>query len=137
MFGRLRKLLVCYLDFRAAVAQSLSSGCIMKKNFISGLFAVVLICSGCVTSSHIVTGKLHPAFTPDAVKLYAAPPEKYEVIGLVNAGKNNQAGQRDTDDTLKQLKKEAADIGANGIVLTTFLGVANATSISGMAILVP
>jgi hypothetical protein len=109
----------------------------MKKNLISGLFAMVLICSGCTTGSHIVTGNSRPAFTPDAVKLYAAPPEKYEIIGLVNAGLNNQAGQGDTDNTLKELKKQAAQIGANGVVLTTFFGVGNVTSISGMAIFVP
>lgn len=70
-----------------------------------------------VSGIHTVTGKARPAIKPENVALTHGPlPGTYEVIGTVTArapGTKPRAEQ----DALIELKKQAAQIGANCIVL--------------------
>ena len=74
---------------------------------------------GCSTGSSIVTGNVRPAIDPMAVKIYLTPPAKYETIAIVESssdvGFSSQAAQNRAID---RLKKEAAKLGANGVLLT-------------------
>jgi hypothetical protein len=81
-----------------------------------GLLGIVFL-FGCSTASHVVTGKIHPAISPDAVKIYQEIPPSAEIIGVVtgNGSAAFAGGQGSTDRAMAQLKKSAATIGANGL----------------------
>lgn len=84
------------------------------KNVIP--LCAVLLLSGCATGTHIVTGATHPKIKPEQVVLYQVPPAKFEIVGIVNSASPGR-WQRHMDDAVKALKKQAANIGANGILL--------------------
>ncbi len=75
----------------------------------------VLIC-GCATGTHIVTGIIRPPIKPSQVVLYQVPPAKCEVIGIVNS-KTGGVRQGSMNAAVKELKVQAAKIGANGIII--------------------
>ena len=85
------------------------------------LVLAVMFFSGCATGSHIITGTARPAISSSTVKLYSAPPEKYEIVGTVNAYYDHGVGQGATDACVSALKTQAARIGANGILLGSFM----------------
>src|SRR6266568_2275819 len=87
------------------------------RRFLLTIAAAACLVVGCTTGSHIVTGTARPAVLPDAVKIYTKPPEKFESVGIVSAFVEARTGQAATDKALKELKKQAAKIGANGIIL--------------------
>lgn len=71
------------------------------------------------------------------VELYMQPPAKYEQIAILSADARNAfASQQNlTDNTIERLKKEAAQLGANGILLS---GIENVqTGSSGAAFINP
>lgn len=86
------------------------------------LLLVVLALAGCA-SSHVLVGTARPAISPDQVKVYLQPPAHYEDVALLEAsdlGANGFSAQSRTNKVMKRLKKEAASLGANGIVLQGF-----------------
>lgn len=71
-------------------------------------------------SSHVIVGKTRAPIQPDQVRVYLQPPAKYETVALLEAndmGANGFSQQSRVNKVMKRLKKEAADLGANGIVL--------------------
>jgi hypothetical protein len=67
-----------------------------------------------------VTGTPRPAITTDQVKIYLEPPSEYEVIGIVNASSDAGWTEQDSlDYAIKELKNQAAKLGANGVLLVT------------------
>ncbi|MDR1199618.1 MAG: hypothetical protein LBK94_11535 [Prevotellaceae bacterium] len=73
----------------------------------------------CATGSTIVTGTVRPAINPTEVKIYLEPPFQYEVIGIVESSSDVEfSSQSAQDRAINKLKKQAAKIGANGIILT-------------------
>jgi len=88
----------------------------MKK--LLQMFFILSVLVGCATGSSIVTGVKRPALDSSLVKIYLEPPANYEVIGIVEASSeveiSNQAAQ---NRTINELKKQAAKIGANGVIL--------------------
>lgn len=118
------------------------------------MFVAGLIFSGCAIGSHIITGTPRAAVPAKTVKLYTVLPEKFEIIGTVNAFYDKGAGQPATDACVAELRRQAGKIGANGLVFgtlsttngQTYLGVemtpvfvsnAEGTSLTGTAIFVP
>jgi hypothetical protein len=90
----------------------------------------MLALAACASGSAIVTGNTRDRVAPEQVKLYLEPPAAFETIGLVNA--SSDAGwteQGSMDYAIAELKKQAAKLGANGVLLvssgentTTILG---------------
>jgi len=102
---------------------------IKPKNIIMSLLVLSLL--GCASGSAIVIGTRKAPLDPSRVKLYLKAPEKYEVIGIVNA--SSDAGwteQGSQDYAVKELKKQAAKLGANGVLLTA-TGEKTSTVIGG------
>jgi tetrahydromethanopterin S-methyltransferase subunit F len=99
----------------------------------NSLLALLLIVAGCATGSHIVTGNARPAISPDAVKVYSIAPANSEVVGIVSAG-IEASGQWATDKTVEELKKQAALIGANGLLLGGVSQAQNSQTSYGTAI---
>lgn len=84
--------------------------------------ALALTLTACA-SSHVIVGTTRAPIQPDQVKIYLQPPAKYETVALLEAndmGANGFSQQSRTNKVMKRLKKEAANLGANGIVLEGF-----------------
>lgn len=83
---------------------------------------LVLVLVGCSTSSHVMLGPARPPISPDSVRIYSVPPEKYEQIASLNAtsqGTMALTSQQNMDAAIARLKNEAAKLGANGVLLQT------------------
>ncbi len=91
----------------------------MKKIFVVFfMFAVSLAIVACASGNALVTGTQRPATSPESVVIYTEAPEKYEVIGIVTASSDaTGSAQTDLNYAVAELKKQAAKIGANGILL--------------------
>ena len=81
-----------------------------------GLLAVLVCLAGCVTGAHLVTGKARVPVAVEAVQIYQTQPTNSEVIGTViaQAAGDDQCAM---DRGVARLKREAAKIGANGLVI--------------------
>lgn len=116
----------------------------MKKIAVS-LFLTGVLLNGCATSDiqnvvgqgsavSISQTKL-AASNPHKVKVYygnANLPKQYKVIGHVSAERYNLVGLEHTEITMRdELKKQAASIGANGVINIT----SSMTQTSGDAII--
>lgn len=87
--------------------------------------------ASCATGSAIVTGTKRIPLEPSQVKLYLESPDKYEIIGLVNASSDaGWSAQGSIDYAIKELKNQAARIGANGVLLES-TGERTSTIIGG------
>ncbi len=84
------------------------------KNKILIILAALL--TGCVSSQHLVTGRVRPALAAEQVQLRSSAPADAEEIGIVTAvagGHNNLAMQT----AIGALKRQAGSMGANIIVV--------------------
>jgi streptogramin lyase len=88
------------------------------KSMKSLALAVLILITGCSTSSHKVTGMLRPATASDKIWVYYSMPQSAKVIGTIYADSFNGATlQQASSNALEKLKMEAAKLGANGIVV--------------------
>ena len=86
---------------------------------------VILLNIGCYPVSHIVIGEVKPPISPYKVKIFAEYPDDYEVIARIDASSEfafkdpsiNLTWQSKMDKIIERLKVEAAQLGANGIVI--------------------
>jgi len=82
------------------------------------LVLLTTLVTACASGSYILTGQQRQPIQPTGVKLYTSPPSNYEVIAIVNA--SSDAGwteQGSQDYAVEELKKQAAKLGANGVLL--------------------
>ena len=84
------------------------------------LLVCILAIGGCayVDGSTLVTGITRTALDPTEVKLYLDAPTDYEIVGVVSATGDGWTEQESQDLAIEELKKRAANVGANGILLT-------------------
>ena len=83
------------------------------------LIGMALLLGGCA-SSHVMVGAARPPISPDQVKLYLHPPEKYEEIAIIDASSRRSivfTDQQKMNKVIARLKEEAAKVGANGILI--------------------
>lgn len=91
----------------------------------------LLFLMGCATGSSILTGTKRPAINIEEVKLYIEPPQKYEVVGIIEAASDlGWTSQQSQNYAVNELKKQAAKIGANGVLIQQ-TGEKTSTSIGG------
>ena len=98
------------------------------KPFLISIF----ILKSCYPVSHIIIGETQPPIDYTGVKVYHDYPDAYDKIAIIEASSDlalkdlsiEFTHQQKTNKALDRLKKEAASLGANGIVLqnisTTF-----------------
>ena len=92
----------------------------MKTSSIAVLIVCLLTLVGCATGSSIVTGQKRAPIDFNLVKLYLETPDNYETIGLVKASSDAGWSEQDSVDyAIEELKKQAANLGANGVLLMT------------------
>ena len=86
------------------------------------VFLSLTACSALETSeaTHMLSGQAYAAISPESVSIYIQKPDfEYVVIGIVEArgmGFTNEA--RDQELAIQALKREAAAIGANGVIIS-------------------
>jgi len=102
------------------------------------IIAAVLFSSflfACVSNgASVVTGEARPEISPDEVKIYLDPPAKYETIGTVETSRKIEfSRQQAQDKVIEDLKKLAAKMGANG-VLVTYTGSQTTGSTGGFSV---
>ncbi len=87
------------------------------KNFV--YLSVLSILVGCSTGSALITGEKQEPIDPNVVEVYRNPPqEKFEYIGIVQSESVEILSEQEAlDRALEELKKQAAKIGANGVIL--------------------
>jgi hypothetical protein len=77
--------------------------------------------SGCASSQVAVVGHLRPAISPEQVQIYLEPPgSQYDEIANLSAssrGSFSMTAEGKIDKVIERLKREAAKLGANGILL--------------------
>ena len=83
------------------------------------LMLCAALLAGCATTSHVMLGAPMPALAPEQVRIYTTPPAKYREIALVEAasGPFTYGEQNKLDSVMAKLRREAASLGANGILL--------------------
>ena len=91
----------------------------MSSKSLLGLLFMLVLLTAC-TSSQIVVGKTRPPTRPEDIKVYLTPPAHFEEIALLDAdstGSFRITAQGKVNGVIDRLKKSAAKLGANGIIL--------------------
>jgi hypothetical protein len=91
----------------------------MKPVHLSALVLCVLLLVACTTTSHVITGKTRTPIDPSQVKVYSTAPPSYEEIAVIDATTRlsfSSGDQKKIDAVMERLRKEAASLGANGIL---------------------
>ena len=100
---------------------------------LSLLLVACLLMLGCRTS-HIIVGKTRTPTNPEDIKIYRQPPAKFEEIAIIESdsvGKVSFSAQGHINSALERMKKNAAKLGANGIILTGTGTVGSVTVATG------
>ena len=94
----------------------------MKPARLSVYVFSVLLLVACATTSHVITGKTRTPIDPSQVTVYSTAPPNYEEIAVIDATSRSSfsfGDQKKMDAVIARLKKEAASVGANGVLLQT------------------
>jgi hypothetical protein len=100
----------------------------------SGLPLLLLaLLAGCASTSQVMVGQARPPITPDQVRIYNQPPPHYEEVAMLEtqSGGFTYGEQKKMDEVLANLRKSAAALGANGVLLQ---GHGNAYSGGGVGV---
>ncbi len=102
----------------------------MKTTLPILVFALALL-TGCATATMLVTGEKRISVPFDHVKLYQTPPNgKHDVIGIVN-GASGGHDQGSLDRAIHAMKRKAASVGANGIIIQGGPGQSGGGAVAG------
>ena len=89
-----------------------------SRVFAGVLLAVAL--GACATTSHVLTGQARPPIDASQVRIYSTAPAGYEEIAVIDATSRSSFSfgeQKKMDAVIERLKKQAAALGANGVLL--------------------
>ena len=85
--------------------------------------------SGCTTGTAVVTGQERSSIATGAVTLYSELPAHYEVVGIIEAASDVRiSAEAAQKRAFAELKKQAAKIGANGVIQWEVHNILNAVS---------
>ena len=87
--------------------------------------AVLLICtlSACATSSEVLTGAPRAPLMASAVRVYTQAPQRFEEIAVLSASRksvSSAGGERAIAKMIETMRTQAAQLGANGLLLEDF-----------------
>ena len=115
----------------------------MKKKLILAISVTSLLSLfsffifSCASGTALVTGTQRPATIAEEVVIYTEAPEKYEVIGIVTGSSDAGWTEQDSlDYAIVELKRQAAKIGANGIILES-IGTSNSSGVISYGVYIP
>jgi hypothetical protein len=91
-----------------------------------------LALAGCASTSKVMMGQARPPIDPALVRVYNTPPiGSVEIAQIESTSAAGFGTQGQTDAAVERLKREAAKLGANGIVL---MGVGSQRSGGGVSV---
>jgi hypothetical protein len=87
--------------------------------------AVLLTCtlSACATSSQELTGAPRSPVEPSAVRIYTQAPQSFQEIAVLGASRksvSSAGGERAIAKMIEAMRTQAAQLGANGLLLEDF-----------------
>lgn len=86
------------------------------RSVLIALFVLAL--GGCASTHHVMLGQPRPAIDAAQVKVYQVPPKRYEEIARLDAKSGVGFGtQGQINAAIDRLSREAAKLGANGVIL--------------------
>lgn len=102
----------------------------MNKSALSLLAAAMLVLTGCASTHKTMLGTARPAIEPAQVRVYQVPPARYEEIARLESKSGAGFGtQGQTNAAIERLMREAAALGANGVLLLGVDTVASPVSL--------
>jgi hypothetical protein len=84
-------------------------------------FAAALV--ACATSSQVLTGAPRSPISPAAVRVYTQSPQSFEEIAVLGASRksvSSAGGERAIAKMIAAMRAQAAELGANGLLLEDF-----------------
>jgi hypothetical protein len=86
------------------------------------IFAIALLpmLAGCATSSRTLTGSPRAPLSPTDVRVYTQAPQSFEEIAVLGASRKSvttAGGLRAVEKMIETMKSQAAEVGANGVLL--------------------
>ncbi len=81
---------------------------------------LIALVSACAGTSHVITGTPRTPIEPSQVTIYSAAPPQYEEIAVIDASSQMSFAfgeQNKMNAVMERLKKQAASLGANGVLL--------------------
>lgn len=91
-----------------------------------------LALAGCASSSKVMIGQARAPIDPALVRVYTTPPAgSVEIAQIESTSAAGFGTQGQTDAAVERLKREAAKLGANGVVL---MGVGSQRSGGGVSV---
>lgn len=98
----------------------------------AALLGLALLSAGCASTSKVMLGQARAPVDPATVQIYSTPPAgSQEIAQLESASAVGFGTQGQTDAAVLRLKREAAALGANGVIL---MGVGSSGSPVGMSV---
>jgi hypothetical protein len=79
--------------------------------------------AACATSSQVLTGVPRSPILPAAVKVYTQAPQSFEEIAVLGASRksvSSAGGERAIAKMIEAMRTQAAQLGANGLLLEDF-----------------
>ena len=96
------------------------------------LLLVALALTACAGTSKVMLGQARAPVDPSQVRVYTTPPPgSVEIAQLESSSAVGFGTQGQTDAAVARLKREAAALGANGVIL---MGVGSSGSPVGMSV---
>ena len=103
----------------------------MSFRTVAIVLAAALV-AGCAGSSKVMLGQARAPIDPAQVQIYRTPPAgSQEIAQLESKSAVGFGTQGQTDAAVERLKREAAALGANGVVL---IGVGSAAGPANMSV---
>ena len=98
----------------------------------ASLLLLALALAGCAGTSKVMLGTARPPVDPAQVRIYTTPPPgSVEIAQLESSSAVGFGTQGQTDAAVARLKRDAAALGANGVIL---MGVGSSGSPVGMSV---
>jgi hypothetical protein len=87
------------------------------KILLGVVLGVMVLISGCASSSYVISGTPRSPTDPALVRIYTSPPPASEEIAIITVEGSGWTTQGEKDRAVAELKQKAASLGANGVVL--------------------
>jgi hypothetical protein len=84
------------------------------------LIALLSMLAACATSSRTLTGSPRAPLSPADVRVYTQVPQSFEEIAVLDASRKSvttAGGLRAVEKMIDTMKSQAAEVGANGVLL--------------------
>lgn len=85
--------------------------------------ALIATISGCAASSQLLTGSPRAPLPPSEVRVYTQAPQSFEEIAVLSASRKSMSsagGERAIEKMIETMRSQAAQLGANGLLLEDF-----------------